>query len=65
MKTLCSNVLGKKNVDMLLLQETFSLETNAKIWQGERGGDVMFAHGSKHNDFLQAKSVCRNQNGTN
>ena len=38
---------------MYCLQETFSKEDDEKIWSAERGGQIIFSHGSEH-----SRGVC-------
>ena len=38
----------KKQFDILMLQETYSCSDNEVKWKNEWGGNIVFAHGSKH-----------------
>ena len=38
----------KKKFDILFLQETYSSVDNESRWKQEWGGDIFFAHGTKH-----------------
>lgn len=38
----------KKNVDVLLLQETYSDFQDEKFWKAEWGGNIVFSHGGRH-----------------
>ena len=40
--------LHKQNKDFIFLQETYSSDEIAKIWETERGGKVLFNHGTNH-----------------
>ena len=38
----------KKHYDVMLLQETYSAESDENLWQSEWGGPTFWAHGTKH-----------------
>ena len=40
--------LREKEIDIALLQETYSSEDIESSWSSEWGGDVLFCHGSPH-----------------
>jgi exonuclease III len=38
----------KQNADIALLQEVYSSKENENKWKNEWGGQVVYAHGTKH-----------------
>ncbi len=42
------NWVKNKQFDVMLLQETYSAQTDENLWQSEWGGPAFWSHGSKH-----------------